>query len=301
MRGQKMTTLVGDVDVDALVVIRDPATAVLSPNFSLEAEATTGGTEAAAHESESESGRLAWQQRFHDLPLEIHANIMSQLGPVSRLCFGLTSAWFYSVFHFVCDDLPGTDEWWNKASERCYNILRSPTDLRMKEAQNDDDLVWRVSWDWYDHHHDQTVVWYRDLQELLADETSLWAGLWYCAECRKYKPGSAYRGSAFEEQMALKYPAEWCLSQKVEQWWWIETCRRCRAVAILIDWEGRPAVRDDESPRHEENDLIGLGKEGPEGVRVWGHSDTRHDFRKCNYWDRQYYDTLDEVCEKLGL
>jgi hypothetical protein len=179
---------------------------------------------------------------------------MAQLDddPVSQICFGLTSSYFYwQVFHEVRDER----EWFGQG--KVYPIKRYPFNLQFQVSVCGKHSVFG----WYEYGYlldAWNVGWQRSLGELLWEERWLWGDLQCCRECVKYKPKSAFGGFPFETEIMENAP-EWIASLKEEDlWWYGNVCRRCRAkylCVVLGNWE---EVKEDRGNPFEERESLGL-------------------------------------------
>ncbi|KAL5321878.1 hypothetical protein ACEPPN_009841 [Leptodophora sp. 'Broadleaf-Isolate-01'] len=238
------------------------------------------------------TSRARWQILFHDLPDEIRLNIMAHLvrDPVSQICLGLTARCWYAIFHEVMDQGklyvgPG----------RKYEIKRFPFDLRMQAAVDESHVLY--GWqEWGYMYGAKCVEWQRSLGELLWDEKTLWADLWHCSSCLKYKPEEAFGTFALEEKVE-KEDSQALSAFEEKGWEYWSHCRRCRAVTLLIEWEGREEVVELHGNAFEDRESLGLIRGGEE-------SRSRELWTKmiCFYDnDPEILESWDEVFAKMSI
>lgn len=146
-----------------------------------------------------------WQKLFHGLPAELHINIMANLhgDPVSQICFGLTSSYFYwQIFHEVYDERSYV------SGEKEYMIFSHPFDLRFQVSHCGQYSIFGW-WDYGNLLDCWDINWNRSLGELLWEEKGLWHGLTCCNECQKFKPEEAFE--IFEWETVAMHDARVCI------------------------------------------------------------------------------------------
>lgn len=161
-------------------------------------ETETKTTEDALAVVPHDGQKARWVELFHRLPTELHVHIMETMNddPVAQICLGLTSKFFYDVFHMVKDSLlsDGT---------RKYLIRLRPLDLRMQISDDGQYMYhgWVEPWTYLDYSDD--IHWHPPLGLLLQDE-KIWGDLLYCEECARYKPNGAFERSTYEKAVEQK-------------------------------------------------------------------------------------------------
>ena len=234
-----------------------------------------------------------WQHLFHTLATELQVNIMAHLcqDPVSQICFGLTSSYFYwQVFHEVMDEKDYGDG----------KEYRHAMDLRLQVSVCGEYSVYGI-WEYGFLLDKWDIPWDRSLGELLSEEQWLWGQLGYCAECVKYKPASAFEEFGGEQEM-LKGVEERGVEVVADFWW----CKRCRVKQLLRDLGEREEVREPEQYAFEERRSLGLKRvEVDDNVkdllREYEQTLTRSMFwEECEALDGNY-ETWRSIFSKLGI
>jgi hypothetical protein len=227
---------------------------------------------------------------------------MAQLDddPVSQICFGLTSSYFYwQVFHEVRDER----EWLK--GEKIYPIQRHPYDLRFQVSVCGKHSVYG----WYEYGYlldAWHVLWERSLGELLWEEKWLWKGLKYCWGCLKYKPQSAFEEFGWEKE-TLRYNPDWFEHLLEEDSRWYEnSCRKCRAKFLLVSLGKREEVREKRGNPFEETKSLGLKRlKGDDNAEDIFEGRTK-DWSTCRLWEEYEaligkYETWESIFAELGI
>lgn len=227
---------------------------------------------------------------------------MAQLDddPVSQICFGLTSSYFYwQVFHEVRDER----NWFGEG--KIYPIKRYPFDLRFQVSLCGKHTVF--GWHEYGYLLDEWHIgWQRSLGELLWDERWLWGGLRCCWECVKYKPESAFGEFAFETEI-VENCLDWWESLKEENlWWYGNVCRRCRAKYLWVVLGGREEVGEDRGNPFEERKSLGLRSLEGDDSAVTVFEENKDSWTSSRLWEEYEalvgkYLTWESIFEKMGI
>jgi hypothetical protein len=207
--------------------------------------------------------------------------------PVSQICFGLTSSYFYwHIFHEVRDEKGYGRE------GKVYPILSHPYDLRFQVSVCGQYSVF--GWGEYGYLLDawdsptRGIAWYKSLGELLCEERWLWGDLRYCSECVKYKPESAFEEFDGQQEMLQGVSNR---QVGVDFWWLGNVCRRCRAKQIFRDLGEREEVREQRGNAWEERKSLGL--------KTLEHKEDEVEVSKQNEHSWTYSRWRDE-CEALN-
>ncbi|KUJ15644.1 uncharacterized protein LY89DRAFT_719371 [Mollisia scopiformis] len=256
-------------------------------------KSTTANTENALARAPRHGQNERWRKLFHNLPTELHMNIIAQMDqdPVTQVCLGLTSRYFYAVYHMV-RDVFRTD------GTKFYPIKWWPLDLRMQISECNQ-YMYRG---WYNsifHESPPSIQWGKPLGKLLEGE-NIWGDLKNCASCAKYKPDEAFTTSDYEKAIAAKETDWKGIVEKICEGSVGNVCRRCRAQIILIHIEKREEWRENQIVE-EERTSLGLRKLDWEALIVDG------DPLRAKLTLQEFlevvggYETWEEVFEKLGI
>jgi hypothetical protein len=220
--------------------------------------------------------------------------------PVSQICFGLVSSYFYwQVFHEVRDEREYVKE------GKIYPIERHPFDLRFQVSVCGKHSVY--GWCEYEYLLDAWHIgWEKSLGELLWEERWLWGDLKCCWECVKYKPESAFGEFPWEAKM-MENVSYW-IENLAEQdlWWYRNGCRRCRARYLLVVSEKREEVREDRCNPFEERKSLGLKRIEGDGSAAAVFEENREFWPSSRLWDEYKaligkYETWESIFTKMGI
>jgi hypothetical protein len=143
----------------------------------------------------------------------------------------LTSRIFYRTFHTIYED------------GKHFSIKTCPFNLAVQESVGG---MYILNWFWEDWflRDSRDIAWMPTLGELLWGE-KIWGDLFYCCECLKYKPDTAFDGFDFERKVLEKHRARIARMERedVEGYW--DLCRRCRAKLLFKYLERREVVYED--------------------------------------------------------
>lgn len=211
--------------------------------------------------------------------------------PVSQICFGLTSSYFYwQVFHEVRDE----KNYAGGGKLYCY-----PLDLRFQVSACGQYSVYGW-WEYGFLLDDWDVEWHRSLGERLCEERWLWGSLRYCEGCISYKPESAFEW--FEAQQALLQSVS-NREVEVDSAWLENICKRCRAKQLFRYLGDREEVREQRGNPWEERKSLGLKRltAGQESFGEDEHASTYSRWTdECEVLNGTY-EPWESVFMKLGI
>lgn len=221
---------------------------------------------------------------------------------VSKICLGLTSRRFYSIFRGVID-------------RRRPN---STFDLRMQVSDDDNHWCLYGSYEYGIVMGEPSLSWHRSLFELTQHEKTLWADLRFCEWCVRYEPIEAFGSFELEEKVREENPKglrEMKISRQNSRVWTVSEdgksmspeyfeyglmCRRCRASLILTECEGRMEILGIPWQVWEDRESMGLIRRGRESEyqSVQGAFDN---YRWAPWPDMDAVEPWNEVFNEMGI